>query len=85
MSMRVRRNWLPAASMVVSTSVPANPPAMARNAGLLPGDLIERFDGATVGDPARDRQMLAAAALAGGTRIGVVRGRRRITLYMPIR
>ena len=62
-----------------------NPPAMARNAGLLPGDVIERFDGATVGDPARDRQMLAAAALAGGTRIGVVRGGRRITLYMPIR
>jgi hypothetical protein len=26
---RVRRNWLPAVSMVVSTSVPANPPAMA--------------------------------------------------------
>lgn len=63
----------------------ANPSAATRLAGLLPGDVIEKVNGSVVGDVDRDSRSLDAAFRAGGARIEVLRGGRRITLSLPSR
>jgi general secretion pathway protein C len=57
----------------------------AQRAGLLPGDIIERVNGAPVGNAASDQQVMASAMAAGSARIDVLRGGRRITLSFPLR
>ena len=56
-----------------------------RQAGLQPGDIVERINGRPLGDAQGDRQLLAAAALAGSVRADIVRNGRRITLSLPLR
>lgn len=58
----------------------ASPPASVRQAGLMPGDVIEKVNGTVVGDVERDRQLFGAAALGGPMRLDVMRDGRRVTL-----
>lgn len=55
-----------------------------RQAGLLPGDLIDQVNGTLLGNPAMDQQTLAAAARSGTVRIDLVRGGRRTTITVPL-
>ncbi len=61
------------------------PSDMATRAGLQAGDVIQTVNGQQLGDPARDRQTIAAAGAAGAVRIDLLRGGQRITLSMPLR
>lgn len=56
-----------------------------RQAGLQPGDVIEKVNGTVVGDVERDRSLLDAAAKAGVARVEVVRNGTRVTLAFPLR
>ncbi|PTQ09848.1 signaling protein [Sphingomonas oleivorans] len=60
------------------------PPAL-RQAGLQPGDVIERVNGTLLSNAARDRELLVAAALAGSARIDLLRDGKRITLSLSLR
>lgn len=63
----------------------APPSDLATRAGLLPGDVIRTVNGQPLGDPARDRQVIAAAGASGAIRIELLRGEQRVTLSMPLR
>ncbi|GGE79792.1 type II secretion system protein N [Sphingomonas prati] len=63
---------------------PGASPAM-RAAGLQPGDLVERVNGAAVGDANRDRALFASAASGGPLRVELVRNGRRIAVSLPAR
>lgn len=56
-----------------------------RQAGLQPGDIIEKINGTPLGDAEKDRQLLATAALAGNVQAEIVRNGQRMTLSMPLR
>lgn len=56
-----------------------------RRAGLLPGDVIERVNGAAVGDVQRDRRTFEQAVASGRARVDVVRDGRRLSLSFPLR
>jgi general secretion pathway protein C len=56
-----------------------------RQAGLQPGDMIEKVNGTNVGDVERDRRLFDAAAQAGVARVEVVRDGTRVTLAFPLR
>ncbi len=58
--------------------------ATARRAGLQPGDLVERVGGQPLGDPARDRRLYDAAAIAGHMEVEVVRHGTRLALTLPM-
>jgi general secretion pathway protein C len=56
-----------------------------RRAGLLPGDVIERVNGAPVGDVERDRRVFEQAVASGRARVDVVRDGKRLSLSFPLR
>jgi general secretion pathway protein C len=56
-----------------------------RAAGLQPGDVVQRVNGAKLGNPATDQQLLAAAMRTGTIRLDVMRGGQQITLAFPAR
>ena len=58
--------------------------SVAREAGLLPGDVINQVNGTLLGNPAMDRQTLALAARSGQLRIGLVRNGRQATFALPL-
>lgn len=55
-----------------------------RRAGLLAGDIVEKVDGAAVGDPAHDRALYDTAVVAGQIRVDVVRAGKHIALSLPL-
>ncbi|HEX8445939.1 MAG TPA: type II secretion system protein N [Sphingomonas sp.] len=59
-------------------------PAM-RAAGLQPGDVVKKVNGAMVGDIDRDRMLFAAAANGTPLRIELVRNGRTIAVSLPAR
>lgn len=59
--------------------------ATARQAGLLPGDVIDQVNGTLLGNPAMDRQTLAMAARSGELRVALIRKGRRTTISVPLR
>lgn len=56
-----------------------------RQAGLMPGDVIEQVNGTPLGNPAIDQRVLAAAARSGTLRVDLVRNGRRTTITLPLR
>ncbi len=54
-------------------------------AGLMPGDVIEKINGSPVGNVDRDRALFEGAVASGGARVELVRAGRRITLSFPLR
>ena len=63
-------------------SAPA--PAMLA-AGLRPGDVIERVNGAAVGADADPREVMARAAASGVARVEILRNGQRVFLSVPVR
>ncbi len=61
------------------------PPPQMRNAGLIPGDLVEKVNGVQVGDAERDRKVFDEAVVSGRARVEVLRDGRRIILSFPLR
>jgi len=57
----------------------------ARQAGLQPGDLIERINGMPANNLTADRTQLAALLASGYAQVGVLRGERRLSLSFPFR
>lgn len=64
--------------------VGAQPSAEARQAGLLPGDVIERINGLPATAVASDRQLIAQM-MAGPAQIDVLRGGKRISFSFALR
>lgn len=56
-----------------------------RLAGLLPGDVIQKINGAPVGDAERDRQLFEQAVAAGRARVEVLRDGRQVIMSFPLR
>lgn len=59
--------------------------ASVRQAGLLPGDVIEKVNGQPVGDLDKDRKLFDDAVIAGHVRVDVLRDGRRLTLSFPLK
>ena len=59
-------------------------PAMLA-AGIRPGDVIERVNGAAVGADADPREVMARAAAAGVARVEILRDGQRVSLSVPMR
>lgn len=55
-----------------------------RRAGLAPGDIVERVDGATIGNADHDRVLFDNAVVAGRMRVDVVRAGRPVSLTIPL-
>ena len=62
----------------------ASAPAMLA-AGIRPGDVIERVNGAAVGADADPREIMARAAAAGVARVEILRNGQRVSLSVPVR
>ncbi len=62
-----------------------NPSPQTRLAGLLPGDLVQKVNGAEVGDLESDRQLFDRVMTSGQARVQVLRDGRQITLSFPLR
>ncbi len=65
--------------------VGTSPSPEARDAGLLPGDVIERINGMPATAVAADRQLLAQIMAAGPAQVEVVRGGKRVTFSFALR
>lgn len=65
--------------------VGTSPSPEAREAGLLPGDVIERINGMPATAVAADRQLLAQIMAAGPAQVEVVRGGKRVTFSFALR
>lgn len=65
--------------------VGTSPSPEAREAGLLPGDVIERINGMPATAVAADRQLLAQIMSAGPAQVEVVRGGKRVTFSFALR
>lgn len=53
--------------------------------GLREGDVISSVNGTALGNPARDRELFAAAQASGAAQVEIVRGGKRVTLSLPAR
>ena len=62
----------------------ASAPALLA-AGIRPGDVIERVNGAAVGADADPREIMARAAAAGVARVEILRNGQRVSLSVPVR
>lgn len=56
-----------------------------RLAGLQPGDVVQKINGAPVGDAERDRQLFDQAVTSGRARVEVLRDGRPIVMSFPLR
>ncbi len=65
--------------------VGTSPSPEARDAGLLPGDVIERINGMPATAVAADRQLLAQIMAAGPAQVEVMRGGKRVTFSFALR
>lgn len=75
---------LGAAPVGGSYRIGAQPSAEARQAGLLPGDVIERINGLPATAVASDRQLIAQM-MAGPAQIDVLRGGKRVSFSFALR
>lgn len=62
-----------------------SPSMTVRRFGFQPGDVIEKINGAQVGDAGRDQKLLSSGMPAGGTRVDVIRDGKRLTITIPLR
>lgn len=53
--------------------------------GLREGDVVSSVNGAALGNPARDRELFAAAQASGAAKVEIMRDGKRITLSLPTR
>jgi general secretion pathway protein C len=63
----------------------SQPSAEARQAGLLPGDVIERINGMPATAVAADRQIIAQIVAAGPAQVEVMRGGKRFSFSFALR
>jgi Do/DeqQ family serine protease len=61
-----------------------DPRAPAYDAGLRPGDLVVTFNGQPVSDQGQITRFIADASAGSNVRLGVQRGRERLTLDIPV-